>query len=370
MTPLFNSLPPFQKRLLLLLQNSLWGNPVDEVVFEGINPGDWKKIMQLAASQGVFALALDGLTGLPLTIRPPRSLLIEWALGAKKIENRYNHQINALRSLTRLYSENGIKCLLIKGLGISRLYHVPEHRESGDLDLFLFGDFEKGNRLVEEKGIEVQMLGEVHSNFNFELIPVENHRTFLQIKKQQSDRDLELLLHAYLTQDPPLYSEQFGAYVPPLSFNLLFLFKHAVKHFLTEGIVLRHLCDWALVLHQCKDHKDYQAFYDSIRPYNMHRYADAFLDIAVDCLGLPENKNFVTEPDPLFSSKVLSDILHKKRNEENPSRRNLWQIISGKVKGALFLHNSRWKYDAINRKVYRQEWGYRLRHYINIFRKR
>lgn len=35
---------------------------------------------------------------------------------------------------------------------------------------------------------------------------------------------------------------------PPDLFNALFLTKHAQGHFLTEGIPLRHLCDWAILL--------------------------------------------------------------------------------------------------------------------------
>src|ERR1035437_4366788 len=133
MTSLLNSLSFAQKRLLILLQNSLWGKAVDANLFVGASHNEWKEIMELAAIHGVFGLAYDGMNQLPDEFRPPRDLLIQWTLGVKQIERRHDLQLKALQSLAEFYRKNDIQCLLLKGFGIGQLYPIPEHRECGDI---------------------------------------------------------------------------------------------------------------------------------------------------------------------------------------------------------------------------------------------
>jgi hypothetical protein len=367
MTSVLDSLSPIQKRLLILLQNSLWGKVVDTSLFGEVSHGEWAEIMELAAIQGVFGLAYDGLSGLPEEYRPQRELLIQWALGVKKIEIRHNLQLNALQSLVDLYEKNGIRCLLLKGIGISQLYPIPEHRECGDIDLYLFGDYDKGNHLMEEKGIKVDKQGDKHSKFEFEQIPVENHLSFLQIEGHQTNRELELILLQKLSQEDPGFSEELKVYLPPLSFNLLFLHNHAVTHFLGSGIVLRHLCDWALLLNQCMRSDDYSDFNETVKRFDLQHYADVFSFIAVEYLGLPCNEQFTANQDPPFTQKVLTDIFKQGKVYPFPPRRNMIEVIKGKSKGAIFLFKNRWKYEAVNKKMFHQELMFRLRYVSQIF---
>lgn len=50
----------------------------------------------------------------------------------------------------------------MKGLGLSIYYPRPEHRECGDIDLWL-NDCDKGNRLIEELGIKINHDSEKHA---------------------------------------------------------------------------------------------------------------------------------------------------------------------------------------------------------------
>jgi hypothetical protein len=367
MTSSFNSLSSVQKRLLVLLQYALWGKEVEANLFEEVSHTGWLEVMELAAIQGVFGLAYDGLKGLSDACKPPRGLLIQWTLGVKQIEGRHHLHLNVLQSLAEFYKKNGIRCLLLKGLGISQFYPVPKHRESGDLDLYLFGDYDKGNLLMEENGIKVDYQDEVHSKFFFDQVPVENHISFTQIKRGQSNREIEQILYQILLKEEPQLSENLRIYIPSLSFNLLFLHNHAVKHFLGSGIVLRQLCDWALLLHNCRNNDDYPSFYETAGRFDLHHYADAFSLIAVEYLGLPENRLFTANQDRSLIQKVFSNIMDQKRIYPFPPRRNLMEMLTGKSKGAVFLFKSRWKYEAVNHKMFFQELMLRLRYCSQIF---
>jgi hypothetical protein len=367
MTSLFDSLPLTEKRLLTLLQYSLWAKVVNTNLFAEVSFREWKEIMELAAVQGVFGLAYDGLKGLPEKYRPSKDILIQWALGVKQIENRHHLQVKALRSLAEIYKENDIRCLLIKGIGMGQLYPIPEHRECGDIDIYLFGDYAKGNSVIQERGIKVDYPYGVHSKFVFEQISVENHLSFMYVEISKTNREFEQILLRELSRSLPQLSEELGVYIPSLSFSLLHLHQHAVRHFLGQGIVLRQLCDWALLLDQCRDNSDYQGFYETIKRFDLQHYAKIFNYIAVEYLGLPENNQFTVSQDYKSVQKVYSDIINQERIHSYPSNINMPRLLKRKMKGAVFLFRSRWKYNVVNRKTFYFELMLRIRRSLLIF---
>lgn len=56
--------------------------------------------------------------------------------------------------MAAVFAENGIRLLLLKGLGLSRNYPVPAHRECGDIDIYLFGASDEGDRLLLQMGAQ------------------------------------------------------------------------------------------------------------------------------------------------------------------------------------------------------------------------
>ncbi len=368
MTNLFNSLSLTQKRLLTLVKYGLWGNLSDKELFTELSSAEWEEIIELAAIQGVLGIAHDGIKGLPYKYHPPREILIRWTLGVKVIEDRYYDQVKELQLLTEIYRANNIKCLLLKGPGIGQLYPFPEHRESGDLDVYLFGDYEKGNHLMEERGIKVNYEGDIHSKFLLNDVPIENHFSFLQIKKNKVNQELEQILYRELSKSEPQFSGVLGAYIPPLSFNLLFLFNHALRHFLRSGIVLRQICDWALLLRESKGNDEFLIFYEIVRKFDLHNYVDVFNFIAVEYLGLSEIGQVNSNHDPLFAQKVITNILNLKKLYPVAIQNSHIEVFWRKVHGAVFLFRNRWKYKAINNKMFLLELQFRFRNVSQIFK--
>ena len=181
------NLVPEQNLLLSLIKTSLCFS--NREAFLDVPEGtDWNSLVNLAARQGVLCVARDGLVQMPGI---SRELLIRWELSVQKLEARNKKQRAVIKELVALFRENGIEMLLLKGIGLSELYPDPNHRECGDIDIFLFGDYEKGNKVIEELGIEVEKEGSKHSKFYFKGVPVENHKTFLNVEYTQTDKNLE-----------------------------------------------------------------------------------------------------------------------------------------------------------------------------------
>ena len=242
-----------RERIFALLRTALNGEACEASLFIGMTSEAWKELHKMSVQQGVAALVWDGVNQLPEAVRPPKSIWINWSLNTEKTEKRFARYCRTADQLASLYAESDIPMMQMKGTGLAECYPKPEHREGGDIDIYLFGQYKRANRLIEEQGIAVDTNDKKHHKFYYQRIPVENHIHFLNIHNLAIDRILEdeLLRILQTGADKPTHSANPATphvLLPPPDFNALFLMRHAIGHFALEGIALRHLCDWVCFL--------------------------------------------------------------------------------------------------------------------------
>lgn len=258
--------------------------PVSDTAGTAVTPGSWERIYRMAADHGLSAVVWDGICRLPAAQQPPRETRIRWALLAEKLEERYRHQQQTASKLAARFSEEGLRMLLLKGLGLSRDYPIPEHRECGDIDIYLYGQSDKGDRILHEIGAHLYFDVPKHSEYVWDGVLIENHRTILNVRRNRTERELNALLVRLLEKDGT-HGLVPGIQTPPATFNAIFLIRHAAVHFQKEGIVLRHLCDWACFLTRHWDEIDHALFRTAMEDYRMDRFADLMTAAAVEYLG-------------------------------------------------------------------------------------
>lgn len=56
-----------------------------------------------------------------------------------------------MTDLARLYANNGIRMMVVKGYGLSLDWPVPNHRPVGDLDIYNFGKWKEADVLVAKE---------------------------------------------------------------------------------------------------------------------------------------------------------------------------------------------------------------------------
>lgn len=245
--------------LFALLKGSLLNCNVEYKLFETATAQEWAECFAAASKQGVLALAWDGVQTLPLEMQPPKELKFRWAISVDKYEGRHRKYCKAVYDLQQLYKEHGIATVQLKGVGFSWGYNHPHHREGGDIDIYTYSSDtirmshreanELADRLMVQMGNPVEMHGYKHSNFNFNGIPVENHKMFVNM---HVNRNFMQPLNDYLLKvlDPvevSFYDGEYRIFVPSPQFNTLFISCHAFQHY-GSGIALHHLYDWATIL--------------------------------------------------------------------------------------------------------------------------
>lgn len=257
----------------------------------------WMRLLKEAARQGLLAIAWDALEKLQaehggLCRGMSRETKIRWALSIKNIEEVHLRQREALKELAGIFAESGMRVMVLKGLGLAEMYPRPEHRECGDLDIYLFGDFEKGNEVMRKMGIAVEYDGTKHSKFYYKGIPVENHKNFLNVTTTRVDKDLERELIRIL-QEQKCGSLDLGGItvvVPPPDFQMIFLTRHTITHFLASGLVLRHLYDFGIFYSAHAQEVDLDRIEKIFKRESQHKLYRAFLDVLQIYLGMPARK--------------------------------------------------------------------------------
>lgn len=246
---------------------------------------DWQALMQLSAEQNVIALAYDGMMQLPPELHPPRKLKINWGVNTELIKERNLYHIKVIRELADLFAAQGIRMMLLKGRGVAAMYPDPLLREECDIDIYLFGDFEKGNELIKENGIELISKNPKHSIFMFKGLQIENHCSFLDTHLFEIDKKLETYLFKYLQVNENSNSEKYyNAFLPAPDFNAIFLLRHAFIHLNMKETTSRHLCDWACFLTKCEI--NYKEFQNVMSEVSIRHLSNSFTSLAIQLLDL------------------------------------------------------------------------------------
>lgn len=205
---------------------------------------DWEGLMNLSAGQGILAWVWDGICKLPQEQQPARKDRISWSLSALDIADRYKQHEQVLEQMVQVCQKNDIKLLLLKGIGLSKLYPKPSSRPSGDLDVFFWGEYEKGNQLFAQTNISVS---KKHSSFDYLGVHVENHRTLLN-QDWYKRRRIEKYIQSNI--DKSVRTSE-GYYILEPESNLLFLTMHAIRHLRysgSSGLSLRSIVDVSIFL--------------------------------------------------------------------------------------------------------------------------
>lgn len=315
--------------LLELVRAALGSWPV-EGGLEGVSARAWQKVIAMSFRQGVGVVAADGyhkivscVPGMKTALdsKEMEDLRYEWFGSVLQVESEYGARWKTAVELTDIFAASGIRSYVLKGFSFARLYPVPEHRECGDFDVWLGGDWERGNRLMEDYGVKVSRKDYKDSSFRYKGLHVENHRFCTPIRGSRRRKEYERYLLSIMSEgEVRLRDTQMWS--PGPLFNALFVTSHAMNHFVNEGgITLRHILDWKLVteeLHRVCGEAGMSVYEEKCREFGLWKFACAMRD---------------------KDSRLVSEILHPTvpRVEFAHGWKTRWQLLRA-------MAGARWKY--------------------------
>lgn len=323
---------------------------------------DWKAVIDLAMSHGLDAVAWDGLQAL-YELQPEMAEELDASLGETKYdwfsftlqaEQDYERQWQSFVELDKAFRAEGIRMMVLKGFMLNECYPDPRHRSSCDIDCFLMGEgsvmdesaYERGNQLMESRGIAVSRAYYKNSSFVFLGTKVENHRFCTAFRVSRRWKEFEMLLQGLLKKAKEFRTvENTGTLIGPAMFNALFMTRHAQVHFLVEnGISLRHVCDWGMFLKRYGKELDWAEFMSICKRFGMDRFAFHLTRLAVRICGDPgiNGLDAVSEGMDEPEQRMLNDILTigERAGKRDGRLTIVWSILRSSWKFRLFSDES------------------------------
>lgn len=349
-----------EEELLLGLVRAALGHGTEVAVPEGVS---WDALLRLADAQGVAAIAADGLQRASVTL--PAAVRMQLASRVLLHERVYRRHEQLMVKLARIYRKGGFRMMVLKGWGLSLNYPVPEHRPSGDLDIWNFGQWREADAYVAGKGVTIDNSHHHHSVFYVEDLMVENHYDFINVHARRSNARLERIFKS-LGEESHIndnvnngkripWVEVYGerVYLPSANLHGLFLIRHAVAHFSAAEITLRQVLDWAFFVEKHSSEVDWDWLMKMLEEFGLKRFFDVLNAICVENLGFAFGslKAYglpLTDVDKALKERVLGDILEPEFSEELPKRLlprvwfryRRWQANGWKQR--LCYNESRW----------------------------
>ncbi len=331
-----------------LLKYALWhdSDSLDSGAFDGLSADDWMRIHKLAARQGVGAIVFDAITEAGIAI--PRQIKMRFISTVSDIETGYAAKLKTAARLAEILRQNGIRMMILKGLGLSQFYPKPNHRPCSDIDIYLFGKQHEADEILRTRyNIPIDEDKCHHTVFYIGKTMIENHYDFIEAHSRRSKSKIEQRLKAVAETEEPIRIEIGGqeAYIPSPNLNALFLTLHSGSHFAAGNISIRHLIDWSLFIDRYGEKVDWQKMYALADEFGFRRYLDCLNTMCFDYLGLERKPSISVSQEKDIVERSWADTLEFGRES----------IPDNFIKGWIYRFKRRFANVWKQRMVYRDD---------------
>lgn len=230
-------------------------------VCEGV---DWNEIYRLSDIHNMCAIIANEILQLEKKHQPPKNILslFKQQLGLTIINSKEKDDLIGL--IRKIFNENKIDFIFLKGAVLKEFYPVKEFRTSGDIDLFVRNtDFEAARILFKSNPEEFRI------THNTTRVCTVNYR------------DIQIELHTADDTDGSYFSDIFKKaekskdsfeYSLSKENHLLYVLCHIAKHFNQFGAGVRMFADIDVLVRNIENF-NYDAFIIKCREANIEVFA-------------------------------------------------------------------------------------------------
>lgn len=284
-----------QKALLSLIANSLFG-----VKAEIPCNTDFNRLLTESKQQAVTALALKNVS-MPENVKDTNTVFKNITVNSRVFAD---HTL-----LNNIMTKANIPYTVLKGAASAYYYPDPIFRAMGDVDFLVKKeDIEKATEVLKQNGFKpweeehichiVFRKGKIHLEMHFEPAGVPNGKAGEAVRKYISD----------MIETSSLVKSDICTFVNPDKFHHgLIMLLHMQHHLLSEGIGLRHLCDWAVFVNSFKGNEFETLFKERLKNVGLWTFAKTISLAASIGIGLPKQE-FMGGNTELACS-TLNDII-------------------------------------------------------------
>lgn len=280
---------------------------------------EWQWLHTQAKRQCLLGVLYKGIEKLPAEHRPPRDLLLRWSFEANNIAAMNTRMNETAAKLTRMFADRGARTVILKGQANARLYPDPSSRQAGDIDILVEGGRQSVIKLLNEMGVQGEIEdSDIHMHANSGMfrdvatgeplpagVSVEIHFLPTYNASPFSTRRMNAYLSQELAGNAKLAKD--GFYAPPATYALVMQLSHLQRHYFGEGIGLRQLVDYCMLLrNSTAEERNHVAAH--LKSVGLYHLAQAVMWVMESIFALPRTQMLCT-PDEIRGKILLESVL-------------------------------------------------------------
>jgi len=306
----------------------------------------WQEIYDVCQKQALTGIGWHAIEQLPKEQRPHEELLFLWMGMAQKIVATNELVIDAARKVTKKLQRDGFDCCILKGAGNivyyngngndnvnekendknnkhSTLHSTPStvhsetglgmYRSAGDVDVWMIPRegqdvIKYAKQAAKERGEEKPVVTYLHTNLpKYKGIEVEahfrpaymnspifNHRTL----KWQNENAGEQMRNIC----------EFGFPIPTAEFNIVYQLSHIYRHLVYEGIGMRQLLDYYMIVLRFNEDKETHNTIPTLKYLGLEKIAKGVMYIMQEIFLMKENE-LICKPNKKVGEFLLNEIM-------------------------------------------------------------
>ena len=300
-----------QSLLLRVIGAALFGKKVPTVADNQIMP-----LISESKAQAVFPLLFSVSDGqLQVKLTPEQY--------AEQSEDFFRYAIAGTQNfaehseLHELMTANDIPYVVMKGFASAMYYPEPSLRSMGDVDFLVRPeDLEKAGKALESVSFTIDH-GEEDENKHiaYHRNPMsiwELHRTVNGVPGGEVGEKIKAEIDRAIDTAELVNADDVICMAPDKLHHGLIMLLHTASHLTSEGVGLRHLCDWVVFASSLSDMDFRELFEKKLKDFGLWRFAQVLTLLGINYLGAPKR---VWALEAVESHKVDDDTLKGLMND-------------------------------------------------------
>ena len=309
---------------------------------------EWNEIYVDSQRQAVTGVALYGLEKLTKEQMPPQELLLQW-IGTSQMISQRNAVMDkrCVKLLDRL-KEADVRGAILKGQGIAQLYgeELRTLRQPGDIDVYVDCGLEGALAFVKAQGqtevdwdykhLHLKIWDDTEVEMHYRVEVLLNLRKNRRLQRWFKEHEKSLFNQDGILKENTNITN--GFVMPSVEFNVFYILLHIYRHFLYEGVGLRQVVDYYMVLRIVHDSRlMVHDYVNAVHEFGMEKFAKGLMWGMHKALGMPREW-MLWEPDEKEGKYILKQVMMGGNFGHHDKRLSHGKDKIGAVK-AILTHN-------------------------------
>ncbi len=303
---------------------------------------DYDDLLYESRIQGVLPIVYSAMSHLNLDVTALQKQYLQTV--AKNIRVVYQHI-----EIGNLLHSNGIPYSILKGCASASYYKEPLLRTMGDVDFLVSNDdFERVTQLLKSIGYKPEGEGSnIHIAFHRTsekiLTICEMHRSINGVPKGEIGDKINKLFDSLIVDGHKHILQGGDIIIPDRFHHGLVLLLHTAVHLTSEGVGLRHLCDWAVFVESFTEEEFKYTFELTLKEVGLWRFASLLTLCCVKYLGCTPKSCTGTADDKLLEGIIIDIMTGGNFGKKDVGRYSQIKYLSDRKKGVVSTRRPAWQ---------------------------